>query len=204
MSRAIGRQQRRLGGGGGGGYVWLIPVLLSIPLLLISRIMISLMHNNGNIHNFHDEGKEEAMIRPQHLSDNGAKRKLNNDNNMNDGVHDAATNNNEKETDDDEDVPTMKKPLNIVLFYADDWSFRTLGAMERALNNTNYKVPRFVKTPNIDKMAENGVLFTHNCVTTSICMVSRASLYTGQYASVHKTFLPEDTAMYSPGKGQLR
>ena len=96
----------------------------------------------------------------------------------------------------------MKKPLNIVLFYADDWSFRTLGAMERALNNTNYKVPRFVKTPNIDKMAENGVLFTHNCVTTSICMVSRASLYTGQYASVHKTFLPEDTAMYSPGKGQ--
>ena len=121
---------------------------------------------------------------------------------MNDGVHDAATNNNEKETDDDEDVPTMKKPLNIVLFYADDWSFRTLGAMERALNNTNYKVPRFVKTPNIDKMAENGVLFTHNCVTTSICMVSRASLYTGQYASVHKTLVPEDTAMYSPGKGQ--
>ena len=202
MSRAIGRQQRRLGGGGG-YYVWLLPVLLSIPLLLISRIMISLMHNNGNIQNFHDERKEEAMIRPQTLSDNGAKRKLNHDNNMNDGVHDAATNNNEKETDDDENVPTMKKPLNIVLFYADDWSFRTLGAMERALQNTNYKVPRFVKTPNIDKMAENGVLFTHNCVTTSICMVSRASLYTGQYASVHKTFLPEDTAMYSPGKGQI-
>jgi len=90
-----------------------------------------------------------------------------------------------------------KKPLNILLFYADDWSFRTLGAMEEALNSTGYKVPRFVRTPNIDKLAASGMLFTHNCVTTSICMVSRASLYTGQYASVHKTYLPEDTGMYN-------
>ena len=72
MGRAIGRQQRRLGGGGG-GYVWVLPVLLSIPLLLISRIMISLMHNNSNIQNFHDERKEEDMILPQQLSGDGAK-----------------------------------------------------------------------------------------------------------------------------------
>ena len=69
------------------------------------------------------------------------------------------------------------KPLNILLLYADDWSFKTLGA-----------ITPFVKTPNIDRMAKNGVLFTHNCVTTSICMVSRATLYTGQYASRHKTY----------------
>ena len=81
-----------------------------------------------------------------------------------------------------------RKPLNIVLLYADDWNFKTLGALNP-----------FVKTPHIDEMAKNGVLFTHNCVTTSICMVSRATLYTGQYASRHKNYLPGDKVMYEEG-----
>ena len=82
-------------------------------------------------------------------------------------------------------------PLNILLLYADDWSFTTLGAMG---NNV-------VKTPRLDDMAQNGVLFTHNCVTTSICMVSRASLYTGQYASRHQTFKSySNLTMYDPGR----
>jgi arylsulfatase len=81
------------------------------------------------------------------------------------------------------------KPLNILLLYADDWSFKTLGA-----------ITPFVKTPNIDRMAKNGVLFTHNCVTTSICMVSRATLYTGQYASRHKTYhIWKNNTMFGDG-----
>jgi membrane-anchored protein YejM (alkaline phosphatase superfamily) len=80
-------------------------------------------------------------------------------------------------------------PLNILLLYADDWTYKTLGA-----------VNSFVKTPNIDELAANGVLFTHNCVTTSICMVSRATLYTGQYASRHKTYKIVDRNMYEDGK----
>ena len=76
------------------------------------------------------------------------------------------------ETEQEQVQQQQHDPLNIVLFYADDWSFRTLGAMEKALQETNYKVQPFVRTPNIDKLAQNGVLFTHNCVTTSICMVS--------------------------------
>lgn len=84
-----------------------------------------------------------------------------------------------------------KMPLNILLLYADDWSFTTLGAMG---NNV-------VKTPRLDDMAQNGVLFTHNCVTTSICMVSRATLYTGQYASRHQTFQSyNNLTMYEPGR----
>ena len=82
-----------------------------------------------------------------------------------------------------------KRPLNIVLFYADDWTHKTLGLLNPS-----------VKTPVIDWLAGNGVLFTHNCVTTSICMISRATLYTGQYASVHKTYRPKDRAMYRPGR----
>ena len=56
------------------------------------------------------------------------------------------------------------------------------------------------RQPNIDQLAARGVLFTHNCVTTSICMVSRATLYTGQYASVHRTFLAKDTDMFEEGR----
>ena len=71
------------------------------------------------------------------------------------------------------------KPLNVVLLYGDDWSYLTLGA---------FGVNTYVKTPYLDKLAADGVLFTHNCVVTSLCMQSRATLYTGQYSSKHRTF----------------
>ena len=91
----------------------------------------------------------------------------------------------------DDEVKNNDKPLNIVFLYADDWSYTTLGAMGND----------FVKTPHLDQMAKDGILFTHSCVTTSICMISRASLYTGQYASNHKTlFANKDVAMYEPTK----
>eukprot|EP00559_Dactyliosolen_fragilissimus_P005024 CAMPEP_0184871640 /NCGR_PEP_ID=MMETSP0580-20130426/40835_1 /TAXON_ID=1118495 /ORGANISM="Dactyliosolen fragilissimus" /LENGTH=412 /DNA_ID=CAMNT_0027374327 /DNA_START=368 /DNA_END=1606 /DNA_ORIENTATION=- len=70
------------------------------------------------------------------------------------------------------------KPLNILFLYADDWSYKTLGAMGN----------KFVQTPRLDELAKKGVLFTHSCVTTSICMVSRATLFTGQYYSRHQTY----------------
>ncbi len=42
-----------------------------------------------------------------------------------------------------------------------------------------------VKTPTIDKLAENGVLFKNAFVTTPICAASRASILTGLYESKH-------------------
>jgi len=68
-----------------------------------------------------------------------------------------------------------RKPMNIVLFYADDWRHDTLGAAGNPV----------VKTPILDALAEEGVRFTENCVTTSICWVSRATLYSGQYLARH-------------------
>lgn len=67
------------------------------------------------------------------------------------------------------------EPLNIVLLYADDWRYDTLGCAGNPV----------VKTPNLDKLARENIRFTHNCVTTSICGVSRASLLTGQWMSRH-------------------
>ena len=43
-----------------------------------------------------------------------------------------------------------------------------------------------IHTPNIDRMASEGTLFEHAFVTTAICMTSRASILTGQYAARHK------------------
>lgn len=67
------------------------------------------------------------------------------------------------------------KPLNIVLLYADDWRHDTLGCAGNPI----------VKTPHLDHLANEGLRFTHACVTTAICGVSRASLFTGQWMSRH-------------------
>ena len=44
---------------------------------------------------------------------------------------------------------------------------------------------RVIQTPNMDRLAAEGVRFRNNFVTTSICAVSRASFFTGLYARCH-------------------
>jgi Sulfatase len=84
-----------------------------------------------------------------------------------------------------------EKPLNIVLLYADDWSYSSLGV---AGND-------YVQTPRLDAMARHGIFFTHNCVVASVCMQSRATLYTGQYSFAHQTFFAyRDVTMYDEGR----
>ena len=69
----------------------------------------------------------------------------------------------------------VAKPLNILVLFADDWRHDTLGCAGNPV----------VKTPHLDALAKEGVRFTRNCVTTSICGVSRATLFTGQWMSRH-------------------
>jgi arylsulfatase len=64
---------------------------------------------------------------------------------------------------------------NILILYADDWRHDTLGIAGHPI----------VKTPNIDGLARAGVRFTRAHVSTSICGVSRATLFTGQWMSRH-------------------
>lgn len=80
---------------------------------------------------------------------------------------------------------SQAKPPNVVLLYADDWRHDTLGTAGH----------RVVKTPHLDALASRGVRFTHSCVTTSICSISRASLLTGQWMSRHgcRAFCPFET-----------
>ena len=66
-------------------------------------------------------------------------------------------------------------PPNIIFLLTDDQRFDAMG----------YTGNKYISTPNIDRLAEHGIIFRNAYVTTSISCVSRASLLTGQYASRH-------------------
>lgn len=64
---------------------------------------------------------------------------------------------------------------NIVFLLTDDQRWDALGCMGNAI----------IQTPNLDRLAAEGTLFTNTFCTTSICATSRASFLTGQYARRH-------------------
>lgn len=68
-----------------------------------------------------------------------------------------------------------KQPPNIIFLLTDDQRWDAMGAMGNSI----------IKTPNMDELANSGVLFTNAHVTTSICCCSRASILSGQYVSRH-------------------
>lgn len=62
-------------------------------------------------------------------------------------------------------------PPNIIVFIADDVSWNDLGCYGNTI----------VHTPNIDRLAENGLKFTNFYLTASSCSPSRNSILTGRY-----------------------
>jgi arylsulfatase A-like enzyme len=67
------------------------------------------------------------------------------------------------------------QPPNIVFIMSDDHAYQAISAYGHALN----------KTPNIDRIANEGALFTHGYVTNSICAPSRAVMLTGKHSFVN-------------------
>lgn len=65
--------------------------------------------------------------------------------------------------------------MNVLFLLADDLRWNSLACAGNSL----------LVTPNIDALAKDGIRFSNACVTTSISMVSRACLLTGQYMSRH-------------------
>lgn len=65
----------------------------------------------------------------------------------------------------------QQKP-NMIIIVSDDHSYQTIGAYGSKL----------MKTPNIDRIADEGVLFNKAYVTNSICGPSRAVILTGKYS----------------------
>ncbi|MES2520829.1 MAG: sulfatase [Bacteroidota bacterium] len=64
-----------------------------------------------------------------------------------------------------------KRP-NIVFIMSDDHAYQAISAYDHTL----------IETPNIDRIAKKGMLFTNACVTNSICAPSRATILTGKHS----------------------
>lgn len=60
---------------------------------------------------------------------------------------------------------------------------------------------RQLRTPNIDRLAAEGVIFTQSYVANPVCMPNRASLFTGRYPKAHR--LRENGLTLSPSEAVL-
>ena len=66
-----------------------------------------------------------------------------------------------------------KRRPNLLFILTDDHRWDALGSAGNPI----------VQTPNLDRIAREGVSFTRNFVVTSICCTSRANIFTGMYGS---------------------
>lgn len=67
---------------------------------------------------------------------------------------------------------------NIICIFTDDHAFQTISAY-------GHPISKLAPTPHIDRLAENGMLFTRSFVENSISAPSRATLLTGLYSHQH-------------------
>jgi arylsulfatase A-like enzyme len=72
---------------------------------------------------------------------------------------------------------------NIVLIFADDLGWKDVG----------YQSTEFYETPNIDRLAMEGMVFTNAYAGAGNCQPSRACLLSGQYTPRHGVFAVGDT-----------
>ena len=71
---------------------------------------------------------------------------------------------------------SAKEPMNIVYFMSDDHSYQTISAYDH----------RFIETPNIDWIAQNGARFTNSYVDNSMPTSQNAACATNaSYSSAH-------------------
>lgn len=64
---------------------------------------------------------------------------------------------------------------NIIFIMSDDHAYQAISAYDNKL----------IETPNIDRIAKMGMLFTNASVTNSICAPSRATILTGKHSHLH-------------------
>jgi hypothetical protein len=91
-------------------------------------------------------------------------------------------------------APQPARP-NILLVYADDLGWRDVG----------YQGSDFHETPNIDRLAREGMRFSHAYAGAGNCAPSRAVLLSGQYTPRHGVYAvgstdrgPEDLMRLAP------
>jgi N-acetylglucosamine-6-sulfatase len=84
------------------------------------------------------------------------------------------------------------KPRNVIFILTDDHRYDAFGFL---------KSQPWLETPQMDRMAREGVHFPNAFVTTALCSPSRASVLTGSYAHKHRivdnnTPIPDGTVFF--------
>lgn len=79
-------------------------------------------------------------------------------------------------------TPTNRPP-NIVLIFADDLGWRDVG----------YNGTDFYETPNIDRLAKQGMVFNRGYAAAGNCTPSRACMLSGQYTPRHHVYAVDST-----------
>ena len=73
------------------------------------------------------------------------------------------------------EMQNKRSPPNIIFIMSDDHAYQAISAYSDHL----------IQTPNIDRIANEGMLFSNACVTNSICAPSRATILTGKHCHLH-------------------
>jgi arylsulfatase A-like enzyme len=71
----------------------------------------------------------------------------------------------------------MARPPNILLITSDQQRWNTIGALNPE-----------IRTPHLDRLAQEGTLFTHAYCPNPTCTPTRASIITGLYPSQHGAY----------------
>lgn len=71
--------------------------------------------------------------------------------------------------------PKKEKRPNILFIMSDDHAYQAISAYDSSL----------IRTPNIDRLANEGMLFTNASVTNSLCAPSRAVILTGKHSHIN-------------------
>jgi arylsulfatase A-like enzyme len=80
-------------------------------------------------------------------------------------------------------MPAAERKPNFVYVFTDDQRWDALGVVQREQGEKG-RFP-WLRTPNLDRLAAEGIRFRNAFVVNALCAPSRASLVTGQYGHVN-------------------
>ena len=89
-------------------------------------------------------------------------------------------------------LPAADRKPNVILIYADDLGYGDLGCYGGK-----------IRTPNLDRMAAEGVRFTNFLSANPVCSPSRSALMTGRYPTrvgVPRVLFPADKSTLNAGE----
>jgi len=81
----------------------------------------------------------------------------------------------------------MLEEMGIPIRWGGDWDSDT-EVKDQRFDDLGCMGNKIIQTPNLDKLAADGVIFNNAFVTTAICCSSRASILTGQHMRRHRIY----------------